>query len=65
MTESLEQMRKEIKKLSKTVGKLPYSHNIIGLKLSRMAREYGKPAANETIELLGLDKMGWRKQGEE
>ncbi len=38
-----------------------YAHNIVGITLSMIAKEFGKDAANEAIEDFGLEKKGWRK----
>jgi len=39
----------------------PYSHNIIGLALSAIAKEWGNEAANRIIGEMGLDALGWSK----
>ena len=44
------------------VGKLPYSHNIIGIALRAIAKLEGTEAANQAIEDFGLEKLGWRKE---
>lgn len=39
----------------------PYSHNIIGLVLSEVAKEYSTAEANKLIDKCGLKKHGWSK----
>ncbi len=39
-----------------------YSHNIISLALSAIARGWGKPKANEVIDEFGLTRLGWHKE---
>lgn len=39
----------------------PYSHNLIGLYLSSIAEHYGTAEANQAIEDLGLEDLGWSK----
>jgi hypothetical protein len=42
-----------------------YSHNIIGLALSRVADDYGDKAANELIEQYRLTRYGFRPLGQD
>eukprot|EP01050_Picozoa_sp_SAG11_P010164 SAG11_NODE_1003_length_6211_cov_6.104548_7_plen_69_part_00 len=61
--------KEEEKKLNELYGKIKkqipyidiksYSSNIISLTLNIMSEEFGDEKANETIEKLGLDKLGW------
>ena len=39
----------------------PYSHNIISLALSAIARGWGNKEANKVIDEFGLDLLGWNK----
>lgn len=40
----------------------PYTHNIIGLVLSKVFKELGgQPAVNELIEEFDLEPKGWTK----
>lgn len=38
----------------------PFAHNMIGIVLSEIDKRFGKDEANNSIELFGLDMMGWR-----
>lgn len=55
------QLRSEIQDEVKTVGLLPYSHNIISLCLAAIAKTYGKEQANLAIEDFNLEAYGWQK----
>lgn len=39
-----------------------YAHNIIGITLAMIAKEYGVAAANEAIDAYGLEAKGWHKR---
>lgn len=41
------------------IGVKPYSHNIIGLYLAQIARDFGRGEANKAIMELGLEDEGW------
>lgn len=56
---TLEEWRAVISREKGSVGKKPYSHNIIGLALGGIAKEYGIPAANKAIRDFKLKKLGW------
>ena len=58
---SLEALKAKIAREVDYVDVKPYSHNIINLVLMQMAHEYGKEAANKTIDEFGLEELGWRK----
>ncbi len=38
-----------------------YSHNIVSITLSIIAKEFGRDAANEAIEDFDLEAKGWHK----
>lgn len=40
----------------------PYSHNIIGLVLGQVAKQFSKASANRLIDECGLQSKGWEKQ---
>lgn len=40
----------------------PYSHNIIGICLSAIAKKFGKDKANATIDMFELEDYGWSKE---
>ena len=52
------QARTQIENQLKVNG--PFSHNMIGIVLSGVAKRYGIAEANRMIEKMGLDKLGWR-----
>ena len=59
MPETLEELRDKIKYESDFVGVKPFSHNLIGICLSRIAKEFGQEEANKAIRDFGLDNLGW------
>jgi len=62
MPETLDSLREKIGEEADYVDIKPYSHNIIGLVLRQIDRDYGKSEANKAIEDYGLEDLGWRKQ---
>jgi hypothetical protein len=61
MSMTLGQWRTRIKREAPYVDVKPYSHNIISLVLSAIAKEYGQAEANRAIEDFGLEELGWNK----
>ena len=61
----LDTLRAEIKAERPYVGLKEFSHNIIGLLLAQIAKEYGKAEANRAIRELGLKRLGWNEEPEE
>ena len=59
MSKTLEDLRQEIKQEVPYIDKRPYSHNIVGLLLSQIAKEHGVAEANRAIRNLGLKRKGW------
>jgi len=59
MSESLESLRKKIEKEVPYVDVKPYSHNIIGLVLSMIEKDYGKASAIQAMKDFELDELGW------
>ena len=59
MSESLEALRKKIEKEVPYVDVKPYSHNIIGLVLSMIEKDYGKASAIKAMKDFELDELGW------
>jgi hypothetical protein len=39
-----------------------FAHNIVGINLSIIAKEFGVAAANEAIEDFDLEEKGWSKR---
>ena len=65
MGDELKRLRERIEREAPFVGRKPYSHNIIGLTLNEIAREFGVAEANRAIRDFGLEGLGWREVGEE
>ena len=61
MPKTLKKLRAEVSREVPWVGTKPYSHNIIGLVLAQIAKEYGDDEANKAIEDFHLEALGWRK----
>jgi hypothetical protein len=61
---TLSELRESIDDEVEFVDVKPYSHNIISLTLSIIAKQFGKEAANNAIEDYGLEKYGWKKEKE-
>ena len=40
----------------------PYSHNIISITLRLIADKWGTERANQTIEYVKLEELGWHKE---
>ena len=59
--ETLNERRETIEAEVPYVGIKPYSHNIIGIALSAIAKNFGKQEANKAIDEYGLKKLGWTK----
>jgi len=59
---SLRALRTRIQEQVPFVDVKPYSHNIIGLLLSQIAKKYGDTEANQAIEDFQLEGLGWRKK---
>lgn len=39
----------------------PFSHNIVGLVLQEISKEFGQDRANEAIDYFNLELFGWSK----
>ena len=39
----------------------PFSHNIVGLVLQEISKEFGQDRANEAIDRFNLELFGWSK----
>lgn len=61
MKKSLNDWRKAIDNEVPYVDVKPYSHNIISIALSAIAKEHGQDVANEAIQDFGLEALGWNK----
>ena len=56
---SLAQWRKTIQNEVDYVDTKPFSHNIISVALSAIAKGFGRKKANKAIEDFGLEELGW------
>lgn len=61
-SETLVELVETIRKERKSVGRKPFSHNIISLCLSQIAERYGYQAANQVIDDESLEALGWFKE---
>lgn len=61
MTKTLMDWREVIEEEVDFVDIKPFSHNIIGLALSAVAKDHGNDVANDLIDDFGLEALGWRK----
>jgi len=57
-----EKAREKISREAPYIDIKPYSHNIIGIVLSSLAKEEGIEAANSLIDEFSLENKGWRKR---
>lgn len=58
MQDSFERIERELEFLDIK----PYSKNIIEARLRGAAQKYGKTAANQLIDDMGLQYYGWKKE---
>lgn len=58
MSLTIEKWKERIEKAIEQNG--PYSHNIIGLALSAIAKEAGNKVANDVIAEMDLEMYGFR-----
>ena len=59
MSETLEELREEVRREAAHIDTRPYSHNIVGLLLSQIAEEHGVAEANKAIRDFRLKAKGW------
>lgn len=62
MQKTLKQWRAGIKQEVPYVGIKPYSHNIISLSLSVIAKRWGWKSANKAIRDFDLEELGWKQR---
>ena len=58
---TLKRWREKIEEQVPWVDIKPYSHNIIGISLGAIDKNYGRTEANKAIEDFGLEVLGWSK----
>jgi len=61
MEKTLKQLRDEIIEYVKTIDIKPYSSNLISMTLQKIDKEHGREKASETIDLLNLESLGYKK----
>jgi len=61
MEKTLKQLRDEIIEYVKTIDIKPYSSNLISMNLQKIDKEHGREKASETIDLLNLESLGYKK----
>ena len=59
---TVKEWRADIKKEVPYINIKPFSHNIVGICLGAIAKEYGKEQADKAIDDFQLEQLGWRKQ---
>jgi hypothetical protein len=55
----LAELRERIRQTAPSVGRLPYSHNIIRLTLVEIDRNYGREEANKAVLDFHLERKGF------
>lgn len=63
--ETLKNLRNQIKMEVPYIDIKPYSHNIISLTLSTIAKNYGYDEANKAITDFGLESRGWKHENKD
>ncbi len=65
MTKTLDELRLQIAEYAPIVDTPvdPFAHNIVGLCLSQIDREFGTAEANKAIDAFDLEEKGWHKLG--
>ena len=61
MKETLKELRDQIREYVKTIDIKPYSSNLITMTLQKIDKEYGRKKASQTIDLLNLESLGYKK----
>lgn len=63
--DTIENCRAVIEKEVPYVDLKPYSHNIIGLVLSKINGTFGREEANKAIRDFGLEDLGWHQMDDD
>tara|TARA_B100001250_G_scaffold113869_1_gene96268 strand:+ start:914 stop:1108 length:195 start_codon:yes stop_codon:yes gene_type:complete len=61
MKKTLRELRDQIREYVKTIDIKPYSSNLISMTLQKIDKEHGREKASETIDLLSLESLGYKK----
>lgn len=64
MDPKLKKLRDDIRAEARYVGIKPYSHNIIGLALQMIAKDFGKAEANKAVRDFKLTAKGFNEEPE-
>jgi len=64
MDAKLAQLRDTIRREAKHIGRKPYSHNIVGLALQQIDREFSTTDANQAIRDFKLARKGFNEVAE-
>jgi hypothetical protein len=59
ITNTLEELRAQIGELAPTIDKKPYSHNVVGICLRQVAKNFGPDEAAKAIRDYDLKSKGW------
>ena len=59
--QKLKSLYDKIEKEVDYIGVKPFSHNIVGLVLQEISKEFGQDRANEAIDHFNLELLGWSK----
>ena len=62
MSRTLDEWRADIKKYAPQVDRASHAHNLIGLALRGIDRDFGKDEANRAIRDFKLEEKGWIQQ---
>ncbi len=60
----LQELRAQIQHEAPFVGVKPFSHNIIRLTLTQIAKDHGRPAANKAVRDFQLASKGFNEEPE-
>jgi len=61
MKKTLRELRDQIREYVKTIDIKPYSSNLISMTLQKIDKEHGREKVSETIDLLSLESLGYKK----
>lgn len=64
MADTLAHLRDRIRQTAPTVGRLPYSHNIIRLTLLQISQQFGREEANKAVRDFKLKRKGFNEEPE-
>lgn len=65
MPASLAELRERVRKDARTVGLLPYSHNLVRLSLHEIEQRFGRAEANKAVRDFHLTQQGFNEEPED